>query len=80
MVYGEAIPRSNFKSLFTSIVSRQQDLRQVGIDEFFRALQRFGIKKDDLSGETLKYKYTKNAPYKGHHHFLHAPNEKKLSS
>ena len=37
VVYGEAITGSNFKSLFTSMVSRRQDLRQVGIDEFLRA-------------------------------------------
>ena len=38
------------------------------------------IKKDDLSGETLKYKYTKDAPYKVHHHSSHAQKEKKSSS
>ena len=45
VVYGEAIPRSNFKSLFTLMVSRRQDLRQVGVDKFLRALRSFGIKK-----------------------------------
>ena len=39
VVYGAAIPNSNFKSLFKSMVSNQQNLNQVGIDEFFRALQ-----------------------------------------
>ena len=68
MVYAEAIPDSNFKSLFTSIISNRQDLRQVGIDEFFRAIRSLGIKKDDLSGETFKYKYTKDAPCKVHYH------------
>ena len=75
-----AIPGSNFKSLFTSMVSRRQDLRQVGIDEFLRALRSLGIKKDDLSGETLKFKYTKDAPYKTHHHSTYAPNITKKSS
>ena len=79
VVYREAIPGSNFKSLFTSMVSRRQDLRQVGIDEFLRALRSLGIKKDDLSGETLKYKYTKDALYKVNHHISHAPKEKKSS-
>ena len=36
--------------------------------------------KDDLSGETLKYKYTKDAPYKVNHHSSHALKEKKSSS
>ena len=37
VVYGDAIPGSNFKSLFKSMVSNQQYLNQVGIDEFLRA-------------------------------------------
>ena len=59
------------------MVIRRQDLRQVGIDEFLRAWRSFGIKKDDLSGETLKNKFSKDAPYKVHHHSTHAPKEKK---
>ena len=62
------------------MVSRREDLRQVGIGEFLRALRSLGIKKDDLSGEPFKYKYTKDAPYKVHHHSSHAPKEKKSSS
>ena len=62
------------------MVSRRQDLRQVGIDEFLRALRSLGIKKNDLSGDTLKYKYTKDGPYKVHHHSQHALKEKKSSS
>ena len=80
VVYGEAIPGSNFKSLFTSMVSRRQDLRQVSIEEFLRALRSLGIKKDDLSGETLKFKYTKEAPYKAHHHSTYALKLTKKSS
>ena len=38
VVYGDAIPGSNFKSLFKSMVSNQQDLHQVGIDDFFSSL------------------------------------------
>ena len=40
------------------MVSRRQNLQKVGIDEIFRALLSLAIKKDDLSGEPLKYKYT----------------------
>ena len=62
------------------MVSRRQDLRLVGIDEFLRALRSLGISKDDLSGETLKYKYIKDAPYKVHHHSSHVQKEKKSVS
>ena len=51
------------------MVSNQQNLNQVGIDEFFRALQSLGVKKDDLSGEPLKIKYsnvTPNSIYRRH--------------
>ena len=66
VVYGDAIPGSNFKSLFKSMVSNQQNLNQVGIDEFLRALQSLGVKKDDISGEPLKMKYSSVAPYSTH--------------
>ena len=45
VIYGHAIPGSNFKSLFKSMVSNQQNLNQVGIDEFLRALRTLGVKK-----------------------------------
>ena len=48
------------------MVSNQQNLNQVGIDEFLRALRRFGVKKDDISGEPLKIKYSNVAPYSTH--------------
>ena len=63
VVYGDALPGSNFKSLFKSMVSNQQDLHQVGIDDFLRALQSLGVKKDEISGEPLKVKYKIVAPY-----------------
>ena len=63
VVYGDAIPGSNFKSLFKSMVSNQQNLNQVGIDEFLRALQSLGVKKDEICGEPLKIKYKNVAPY-----------------
>ena len=63
LVYGDAIPGSNFKSLFKSMVSNQQDLHQVGIDDFLRALRSVGVKKDKISGEPLKIRYKIVAPY-----------------
>ena len=66
VVYGDAIPNSNFKSLFKSMVSNQQNLNQVGIDEFLRALRSLDVKKDDISGEPLKIKYSNVAPYSTH--------------
>ena len=39
VVYGDTIPGSNFKSLFKSMVSYEQNLNQVG-DEGCRALKR----------------------------------------
>ena len=66
VVYGETIPESNFKSLFKSMVSNQQNLNQVGIDELLRALHSFGVKKDNISGEPLKLKYSNVARYSTH--------------
>ena len=45
IIYGDAIPGSNFKSIFKSMVSNQQNLNQVGIDEFLSALRSLGFKK-----------------------------------
>ena len=66
VIYGNAIPGSYFKSLFKSMVSNQQNLNQVGIDEFFRALLSRGVKKDDISDEPLKINYSNVAPYSTH--------------
>ena len=63
VIYGAAIPGSNFKSLFKSMVSNKQNLNQVGIDEFIRALRSLGVKNDDISGEPLKIKYSNVASY-----------------
>ena len=63
VVYGDAIFGSNFKLLFKSIVSNQQNLKQVGIDEFPGALRSLGVKKDDISGEPLKIKYNNLTAY-----------------
>ena len=48
------------------MVINQQNLNQVGIDEFLLALQSFGVKKDDISGELLKIKYSSVAPKSTH--------------
>ena len=48
------------------MVSNQQNLNQVGIDEFLRALRSLGVKKDDISGERLKIKYSNVAHYCTH--------------
>ena len=48
------------------MVSNQKDLHQLGIDDFLRAFRSLGIKKDDISGETLKNKFSNVAPYVVH--------------
>ena len=48
------------------MVSNQQNLKQVGIDKFLRALRSLGVKKDDKIGEPLKIKYSNVAPYSTH--------------
>ena len=40
------------------MVSNQQNLNQVGTDEFLRALRSLGVKTNDISGEPLKIKYS----------------------
>ena len=66
VAFEDAIPNSNFQSLFKSMVSNQQNMNQVDIDEFLRALRSLGVKKDDISGEPLKLKYNNVAPYNTH--------------
>ena len=66
VVNGDAIHSSNIKSLFKSIISNQQNLNQMGIDEFLRSLRSLGVKKDDISSESLKIKYSNVAPYSTH--------------
>ena len=48
------------------MLSNQQNLNQVNIDEFRRAVRSLGVKKDDISGEPLKIKYNRVAPYSTH--------------
>ena len=79
VVYGDAIPGSNFKSLFKSMVSNQQNLNQVGIDKFLCSLRSLGVKKDDISGEPLKIKYSNVAPYSTHQRHSTPTNEEEYS-
>ena len=48
------------------MVSNQQNLNHVGIDEFLRALSSLAVTKDDISGEPLKIKLSNVAPYSTH--------------
>ena len=48
------------------MVSNQQNLNQVNIDEFLRAIKSLGVKKNDISGELLKIMYSNVAPYNTH--------------
>ena len=45
------------------MVSNQQNLNQVGIDEFLRSIRSIGVKKDEIGGDPLKIKYNNVAPY-----------------
>ena len=44
----------------------QQNLNQVGIDDFLCALRSLGVMNNDLSGQPLKIKYSNVAPYSTH--------------
>ena len=48
------------------MVSNLQNLNQMGIDEFLRAIQSLDVKKDNISGELLKIKYSSVAAYSTH--------------
>ena len=51
------------------MVSNQQNLNQVGIDEFLRALRSLGVKKDDICGEPLNINYSNVAPNSTHQRY-----------
>ena len=48
------------------MVSNKQNLNQVSIDKFFRALQSLGVTKDDISGELFNIKYCNVVHYSTH--------------
>ena len=48
------------------MVSNLQNLNQICIDEFLRALRRLFVKEDYISGKPLKSKYSNMAPYSTH--------------
>ena len=45
------------------MVSNQQNLHQVGIDDSLRSLQSLNVNKNEISGEPLKIKYNNCALY-----------------
>ena len=45
------------------MVNNQQNLNQVGIDEFLRALRSLVVKRDEISGEPLQINYKNVATY-----------------
>ena len=47
-------------------MSNQQNLKQVGFDEFLRALRSLGVKKDDIRGEPLNIMYSNVAFHRTH--------------
>ena len=51
------------------MVSNQQKLNKVGINEFFSAFRSLGVKKDDKNGEPVKIKYNDVALYRTYHRY-----------
>ena len=47
-------------------MSNQQNLNEVGIDKCFLAIRSIDVKKDYISGEPLKIKYSNVARYSTH--------------
>ena len=48
------------------MVINKQNFNQMGIDIFLRSLQSLAVKKDDISNEPLKIKYSNVALYSTH--------------
>ena len=48
------------------MLRNQQNFNQVGIDKFYRALRSLGVKKDNISEEPFKIKYSNVAQYSTH--------------
>ena len=57
VVNGQAVPDSNFASLFQSVISRTHDLKQPGINQFLGALRQIGVHGKDLSGRAVQAVY-----------------------
>ena len=56
VVFGKAEPGTNLNKLFKSMVGPTRDLNQPGIDKFFKALRRLGVRSNELSGKELQLK------------------------
>ena len=48
------------------MVIHKTNMNQVSNDEFLRALRSLGVKKDDISSEPFKIKYSNVAPFSTH--------------
>ena len=62
VVLGKAEPGTNFDNLFKSMVARNPNLNQPGLERFLEALRRIGIRSSDLSSRELQLKYSPPGP------------------
>ena len=62
VVLGKAEPGTNFDNLFKSMVARNPNLNQPGLDKFLEALRNMGVRSSDLSSRELQVKYSPPAP------------------
>ena len=62
VVLGKAEPGTNFDNLFKSMVARNPNLNQPGIEKFLEALRSIGVRSSDLSSRELQVKYSPPAP------------------
>ena len=58
VINGVADPNTDFNALFSSMVGRVHDLKQPGIDKFLGALRQIGVKRNELSGQSLQRMYS----------------------
>ena len=64
MVNGQAVPYSNFASIFRSVFSRTHDLEQPGINQFLGALRQLGVHGKELSCRAVQEAYGSPLPPK----------------
>ena len=62
VVNGQAVPDSNFASLFRSVFTRTHDLAQPGINQFLGALRQIGVHGKELSGRAVQAAYGSPLP------------------
>ena len=65
VVNNQAVPDSNFASLFRSVFSRTHNLEQPGINQFLGALRQLGVHGKELSGRAVQEAYGSPLPPKG---------------